>query len=257
LTTSPRWRRRNSRQAFAAGQSVRSKGFAAYREGATLNSLDTLDGPNVDQLQLNQVPLVPEVRLFLADDAIILWARLEAQTGQRLPAPFWASAWIGGQALARYILDHPDTVAGRSVLDVACGSGVVAIAAAMAGARSVAANDVDPYAIAAMKANAAANDVAVTPLLGDILDGDGDAADVVLVGDALYDQSIAGRVMPFLKRAATRGARVLVGDPGRGHVPADQLEMVASYAVSVIGSPEDALLERTSVFAVRGAHPGA
>jgi len=192
------------------------------------------------------------VRLFLADDAIILWARLEAESGRRLPAPFWASAWIGGQALARYVLDHPDSVAGRSVLDVASGSGLVAIAAAMAGARAVVANDVDPYAIDALAANAEANDVVVTPLLGDILDGDGDGAEVVLIGDALYDQTIADRIVPFLNRVAARGARVLVGDPGRGHLPVDELEMVASYPLSVVGSPEDALIERTSVFAVRG-----
>ena len=191
------------------------------------------------------------MRLFLADDAIILWARLEAESGRRLPAPFWASAWIGGQALARYVLDHPDSVAGRSVLDVASGSGLVAIAAAMAGARAVVANDVDPYAIDALAANAEANDVVVTPLLGDILDGDGDGAEVVLIGDALYDQTIANRIVPFLNRVAARGARVLVGDPGRGHLPVDELEMVASYPLSVVGSPEDALIERTSVFAVR------
>jgi predicted nicotinamide N-methyase len=209
----------------------------------------------MDQLQLKWVPMVPEMRLFLADDAIILWARLEAKAGQRLQVPFWASAWAGGQALARYVLDHPDVVAGRSVLDVACGSGVVAIAAAMAGARSVTANDLDPYAIAAIGANAEANDVVVTPLLGDILDGDGEGAEVVLIGDALYNQSVADRVVPFITRAANRGAHVLVGDPGRGHLPVDALEMVASYPLSVVGAPEDAQIARTSVFVARRQVP--
>jgi predicted nicotinamide N-methyase len=199
--------------------------------------------------------LVPEVRAFLADDAIVLWARLEAVAGQPLPAPFWASAWVGGQALARYILDHPDTVAGRNVLDLASGSGVVAIAAALAGARAVTANDVDPYAIAAIGANARANDVVINPLLGDILDGDGDGAEVVLAGDALYEQSIADRVVPFLTRTVERGARVLVGDPGRGHLPIDWLEMVASYRISVIGPPEDAQIQQTNVFAGRRGTP--
>lgn len=219
--------------------------------GQTLNGLETLAGPNIDQLRLAQVPLVPQLRMFLADDAIVLWARLEAEAGQPLAAPFWASAWVGGQALARYVLDHPDTVAGRDVLDLASGSGLVAIAAALAGARAVTANDVDPYAIAAIGVNAEVNGVAVTTLLGDILDGDGGGAEVVLAGDALYHESIAERVVPFLARAANRGARVLVGDPGRGHLPVGSLDVVATYPISVVGPPEDAQIERTNVFALR------
>jgi predicted nicotinamide N-methyase len=202
------------------------------------------------------VPLVPEVRLLLAEDAIVLWARLEAAEGRSLPAPYWASAWAGGQALARYVLDHPATVAGRTVLDIASGSGLAAISAGMAGARTVMANDVDPHAIAAIVANAQANGVAVRALHGDVLDGDGEGADVILAGDALYDATIATRVMPFLTRAVDRGARVLLGDPGRRHLPVDGLRRVASYRLSDAGVPEDAQIHRTDVFAVDGAHSG-
>jgi len=219
--------------------------------GTTLNTLFTSEPSNIDGLGLTPVPLVPEVRLLLAHDAIVLWARLEAVGGRTLPAPFWASAWIGGQAAARYILDHPETVAGRTVLDLASGSGLVAIAAAMAGARAVTANDVDPYAMTAITANATANGVVVTPLPGDILDGDGDGAEMVLAGDVLYSQSMADRVLPFLTRVADRGARVLVGDPGRGYLPTDRLEAVASYRIPSVGAPEDAQIQQAVVFAVR------
>src|SRR5437763_1932409 len=125
-----------------------------------------------DGLRLVRLAFVPEVRLHLADDPIVLRARLEAQTGPGL-TPFWASAWAGGQALARYVLDHPQVVAGRRVLDLASGSGVVAVAAAKAGAAEVTANDIDPYALAAVAMNAAANAVTVAVHEGDLLDRDG------------------------------------------------------------------------------------
>lgn len=197
------------------------------------------------------MPLAPEIRLFLAEDAIILWARLEAAAGGSLPAPFWASAWAGGQALARYVLDNPATVAGRKVLDIASGSGIVAIAAAMAGARTVIANDVDPYAMAAIRSNARVNEVAIRPLLGDIVDGDGDGAEVVLAGDVLYNQLIADRIVPFVARMVDRGAYLLLGDPGRGYFPDDRLERVASYHIPAAGTPEDAQLQQTNVYTAR------
>lgn len=197
------------------------------------------------------VPLAPEVRLFLAEDAILLWARLEAEAGRRLPPPFWASAWLGGQALARYVLDNPTVVTDRRVLDLASGSGLVAIAAAIAGAGEVDANDVDPYAIAAIEMNAQVNDVAIQPRWADLLDGDGAGADVVLAGDILYSPGLAERALPFLARAAERGALVLVGDPDRGHLPHDWLETVASYPVPMVGAPEDAQIEHTSVLTPR------
>lgn len=141
---------------------------------------------------------------------------MEAEAGAVLPAPFWATAWPGGQAVARHVLDRAVTVAGRRVLDVASGSGLVAIAARLAGAAAVMANDIDSYALGAITLNARANGVAVSACPGDLLDGDGGDADVVLAGDVFYSEAIAKRMWPFLHRAAARGAHVLVGDRGRG-----------------------------------------
>jgi len=185
----------------------------------------------LDQLRLVQVPFVPEVRLHLAEDAIVWWARMEAEAGAVLDPPFWASAWAGGQAVARYVLDHPQVAAGRRVLDLASGSGLVAIAASKAGAAAVTANDIDPYALAAIALNANANGVTVTSSYGDLLDGSGGDAELVLAGDVFYSRSMAERMLAFLERVVARGARVLVGDPGRGHLPEDRLDLVASYQV--------------------------
>ncbi|MEV4808766.1 50S ribosomal protein L11 methyltransferase [Micromonospora avicenniae] len=208
-------------------------------------------GSSMDRLRLAPVSLVPEVRLVMAEDAILLWARLEAEAGRVLPPPFWASAWAGGQGLARYVLDHPDTVAGCHVLDVASGSGLVAIAAAIAGAAKVTANDIDPYSIAAINANAHANGVELTLSSTDLLDTDADDVDVVLAGDALYHPSVAARMLPFLARVATKGTRVLVGDPDRGHLAHDWMERLATYEVPISGAPEDAQLQLTSVLKPR------
>jgi predicted nicotinamide N-methyase len=175
---------------------------------------------------------------------------MEADVGTVLTAPFWATAWPGGQALARYVLDRPVTVAGRRVLDVASGSGLVAIAAGLAGAAAVTANDIDPYAIAAITLNARANGVTVSPCPGDLLDGDGGDADVVLAGDAFYSEAIAKRMGPFLHRAAARGAQVLVGDPGRGHLPQDQMTIMASY-VAPAAAPTEPHISRISVLQPR------
>src|SRR4051812_42509007 len=136
--------------------------------------------PGLDGLHLSDVTFVPGIRLHLAEDAIVLQARLETVAGQALSPPYWANAWAGGQALARYILEHREVVAGRSVLDVASGSGLIAIAAAAAGARTVTANDTDRYALAAIALNARENGVAVEVDHNDLLDGDGAGADVVL-----------------------------------------------------------------------------
>lgn len=224
------------------------------RTGAVAYLEDELAAPNVpgsDRLHLVQAPLVPEVRLHLAEDAVVWWARMEAEVGAVLTAPFWATAWPGGQALARYLLDHPVTVAGKRVLDVASGSGLVAIAAGLAGAAAVMANDVDPYALAAITLNARANGVAVTPCPGDLLDGDGGDAEVVLAGDVFYSEAIAKRMWPFLHRAAVRGARVLLGDPGRGHLPAGQLTTVASYQAAATDAPMEPQISWISVLQPR------
>ena len=205
----------------------------------------------LDRLRLVEAPLVSEVRLHLAEDAIVWWARMEAQTGEVLPAPFWATAWPGGQAVARYVLDHPGTVAGRRVLDVASGSGLVAIAAGLAGAATVTANDIDPYALAAISLNARANDVTVSTCPGDLLDGDGGDAEVVLAGDVFYNHTIAKRMWPFLRRATARGAYVLVGDPGRGHLPRNRLTTVASYPAPPASASTEPYISRMSVLQLR------
>jgi predicted nicotinamide N-methyase len=205
-----------------------------------------------DQLRLTEVPFVPEVRLHLAEDAIVLWARMEAATGATLPPPFWASAWAGGQSLARYVLDHPEVVAGRRVLDLAAGSGLVAVAAAMAGAAAVTANDIDPYALAAMRLNAEANGVAVDSRGGDLLAGDADGAEVVLAGDVFYSRDMSDRVLAFLDRVTARGSTVLVGDPGRAYLPRERLEVVATYRVPIVGALEDSEIKRTDVLRLRG-----
>jgi predicted nicotinamide N-methyase len=216
--------------------------------GAVLDSFVTSGvAAGCDGLRLATVAFVPEVRLHLADDAIVLRARLEAEAGQALPPPFWADAWVGGQAVARYVLDNPWVVAGRRVLDVASGSGLVAIAACVAGAASVTANDVDPYAVAAIALNASANGVTVDVRDGDLLAGDGGDAEVILAGDVFYGREMAGRMLGFLERAAARGARVLVGDPGRAHLPHHRLAVVADYPVSTFGAPEDAQISRVQV----------
>ncbi len=208
-------------------------------------------GTGLDRLRLVEVPFVPEVRLHLAEDAIVWWARMEARADARLSPPFWASAWAGGRAVARYVLDNPQTVAGRRVLDLASGSGLVAIAAGKAGAATVTANDIDPYAVAAITLNARTNGVPIVESHGDLLDGDGGDAETVLAGDVFYTGSITQRMLAFLERAAARGAQVLVGDPGRGHLPADRFQTVASYRMLRADAFADAQLTRMNVLQLR------
>lgn len=211
----------------------------------------TYGSARLDELQLTTTALVPEIKLYLAEDPIIFWARLEADAKAAGPAPFWASAWAGGQALARYLLDHPQSVAGKSVLDLGSGSGLAAIAAARASATAVTANDIDPDAIAAIAANAAINGVNVQLLHGDLLREDIDGFDVVMAGDALYAPSLAADLMLFLRAQVSRGSRVLLGDPGRGHLPHEDLCLLATYPIadSVYG---DAHIEHASVYLFQG-----
>jgi predicted nicotinamide N-methyase len=199
--------------------------------------------------RLAPAPFVPEIALHQADEPIELWAKTE-ESGVEQPPPFWAFAWAGGQALARHLLDHPALVAGRSVLDLATGSGLVAVAAARAGAAPVTANDVDPYSLAAAEANAIANQVHVSTLEADILDTDPPAS-VILAGDVFYSREMAGRVLPFLRRAAGRGCLVLVGDPGRAYLPTDGMIKQAAYDVPVIESLESVPVRHTTVWQVR------
>ncbi|GAA2904126.1 nicotinamide N-methylase [Actinoplanes cyaneus] len=196
---------------------------------------------------LAPVAFIPEVKLRQAEEPIALWEATEA-SGDEQPPPFWAFAWAGGQALARHILDEPSLVAGRSVLDLATGSGLVAVAAALAGARPVVANDIDPLSLAAAAANAEDNGVAVQTLEGDLLDTD-DKYGVVLAGDVFYSREMAGRVLPYLRRAAGRGSLVLVGDPGRAYLP-EGLVRRATYDVPVTEALESCTQRRTSVWQV-------
>jgi predicted nicotinamide N-methyase len=229
------------------------------RTGAELSHLERMvlddsarpDVAGFDRLRLAAVPFVPEVRLHLAVDPIVLRARMEAEAGEAVAPLFWSSAWAGGQAVSRYVLDNPDVVAGRRVLDLASGSGLVAIAAAVAGAAAVTANDIDPYALAALTLNARANGVVVDGDCGDLLDGDGEGAEVVLAGDVFYSPSLADRMIAFVERVAARGAHVLVGDPGRAYLPHSRLEIVASYRVSMMGPPEDAEIKQVHVLRPR------
>jgi predicted nicotinamide N-methyase len=201
--------------------------------------------------RLLAVPHAPEIRLHLADEATALWEKTEDELGEMgLPPPFWAFAWAGGQAVARYILDHPQIVRGKHVLDFASGSGLVAIAAALAGAASVSANEIDEFALAAIKLNAAANGVVIRTRGGDMIGRD-DGWDVVLAGDVSYERDMAERVTTWLAALAARGADVLIGDPGRTYLARERLEPVAEYRIPVTRELEDMEIKRTQVWAFR------
>ncbi len=206
--------------------------------------------------RLKSVPLVPQIRLHQAEDAVSLWQRIELASGRTgLDPPFWAFAWAGGQALARYLLDHPEAVRGRHAIDVASGSGLVAIAAAMAGAAAVTAYDIDPLAAAAIGVNAEANAVTVRAVCADILDDDRSpdpGIDLVLVADAFYQRDLAGQVMRFMERAHARGAAVLAGDFGRAYLPRDRLTPLASYDVPGLSMLEDSDIKTTTIWALPG-----
>lgn len=206
--------------------------------------------------ELGPVRLVPEIRLQLAGDPVGLWQPAELTawwTG--LAPPFWAFAWAGGQALARYLLDHPETARGQHVVDMASGSGLVAIAAAMAGAATVTAYDIDPVATEAIAMNAAANAVTVVPVCADVLDQDhlpAAGTDLVLVSDAFYQPELARKVIGFVARGHARGAGVLVGDFGRAYLPRDQLTPLASYDVPGQAMLEGSDIKHTSIWALPG-----
>ena len=200
--------------------------------------------------RLGPVPLVPEIRLHLAGDPISLWQRTEEDSGRTgLDPPFWAFAWAAGQALARYLLDHAEVVRSRDVIDIASGSGLVAIAAAMAGAAAVTAYDIDPLATAAIEVNAAVNAVTVRAVCADVLDdlpppGTG----LVLVADAFYQRDLATRVMRFASRAQARGAAVLAADFGRAYLPRDRLTPFAAYDVPGQRVTEDTDVKHTTIW---------
>jgi predicted nicotinamide N-methyase len=201
--------------------------------------------------RLQAPPHTPELRLHLADEITPIWRLTEEELGELgLPPPFWAFAWAGGQALARYLLDHPDVVGGARVLDFATGSGLAAIAAAKGGAAKVAAVDIDPFCEAAVGLNAEANAVEVAFSCADLLEGAPPAAEVILAADICYEGPLAGRVMAWLAAARAAGARVLIGDPGRAYFPRSGLTRLADYGVPTTRELEDAEVKRTSVWAL-------
>ncbi len=194
---------------------------------------------------------VPELKLHLADDAVSLWQLTEEQLGELgLPPPFWAFAWAGGQALARYVLDHPETVRGKSVMDVASGSGLVAIAAMKAGATATLAIDIDAFASHAATLNAELNDVRLETSNADPV-GKPTDAEVILVGDLFYDRDLAPRVLAWLIEQQATGKTVLIGDPGRTYLPRDKLEQIAAYDIPVTRALEDAEVKRAAVWKLR------
>jgi predicted nicotinamide N-methyase len=185
-------------------------------------------------LPVRPVPAVPEIRLHQADPASGL-RRLGGGA-----APYWAWPWAGGLALARFVLDRPDTVAGLRVLDLGAGSGLVAVAAAKAGAASVTAAEIDPNALAALALNAELNGAAIGIEPGDPTGGEPPQADTVLVGDLFYEKRLARRVVRFLDRCLDNGVTVLVGDVGRAHLPTERLRPLATYAVPDFGETKPA-----------------
>ncbi|GIG02406.1 class I SAM-dependent methyltransferase [Catellatospora citrea] len=201
---------------------------------------------------LAPVPFLPEIKLHQADEPIGLWELTEGEYRSEQPPPFWAFAWAGGQALARYVFDHPETTAGKRVLDLAAGSGLVAVTAALTGAATVRAVDIDPLSAAAIELNAAANGVQVSVDQADILGGDAGDAEVVLAGDVFYSQAMADRMTGFLRRAVKNGARVLVGDPDRAFLPKPLFHEVAAYDVPTPFALESVTVKHTRVWELRG-----
>ncbi len=206
----------------------------------------------VAQTEILTPPLVPEVKLHLAHESVPLWQKTEEELGELgLAPPFWAFAWAGGQALARYILDRPEFVMGKTVVDLASGSGLVAIAAMKAGAESVLAADIDSFSAAAIALNGTLNRVKLAVTTDDLLSLPMPEVDVLLIGDLFYEQALAARVFAFAEAAKATGMTVLIGDPGRTYLPKDKLEKCAEYSVPVSRDLEDAEIKRSAVWRLR------
>jgi predicted nicotinamide N-methyase len=203
----------------------------------------------LENTRLQPPPHTPELRLHLADEITPIWKLTEEALAEiGLPPPFWAFAWAGGQALARYVLDNPAIVSGKRVIDFASGSGLVAIAAMKAGAASVLAADIDVFCEAAIGLNATANGVEVAFTQVDLLDAPPPATDVLLAGDICYERPMAEAVMAWLAQGRAAGATVLIGDPGRTYFPKDGLTKLAEYQVPTTRELEDMAVKRTSVW---------
>jgi predicted nicotinamide N-methyase len=198
---------------------------------------------------LQPVPHAPEISLYVADEITPIWKMTEEGLGAMgISPPFWAFAWAGGQALARYVLDNPQIVVGKVVLDFAAGSGLVAIAAMKAGAARTTACDIDPFCRAAIAVNAEANGVDITSTICDLLDQPPPKVDVILAGDICYERTVTARVMAWLTAAHAAGAKVLIGDPGRTYFPKSGLEQLAEYQVQTTRELEDFEIKRTGVW---------
>ena len=201
--------------------------------------------------RLQAVPHAPEISLWLADEITPLWRLTEEELGEMgLPPPYWAFAWAGGQALARWLLDHPDQVAGQRVIDLATGSGLVAVAAMKAGAASVLAADIDPFCAAAVAANATSNGVEIAFTDANLLDAPPPPADLICAGDVFYEKPMAEAVLAWLTQAQANGTRVIVGDPGRTYFPKSGLTLLAEYTVPTTRELEDQEVKRSSVWAL-------
>jgi predicted nicotinamide N-methyase len=203
--------------------------------------------------RLRPVPGLEEIELHLADDVLDVWGSLQRETGDPETAlPYWAVAWGGGLAVGRYLRDHPELVAGRQVFDLGSGSGLCAIAAVQAGARHVEANDIDPFAIAAIKLNARANGCRIDVAPRDALDQEPPDVDVILAADCWYSAELAARVLPWLRRGEAAGTEVLIGDPGRDHLPRQALVEVATYDVRTTSDLEGLRLTQGHVLRLGG-----
>ncbi len=204
----------------------------------------------LENTELLSPPHTPELKLHLASELVPIWQKTEEElAAQGVPPPFWAFAWAGGQALSRYVLDHPETVRGKRVLDFASGSGLSAIAAAKAGASHVLATEIDTFAVAAIDLNAQVNNVTVTAELLDAV-GTDQGWDTVIAGDICYEREMSARVFAWLRGLAGRGALVLIGDPGRNYLPSSHLVEIAVYDVATTRELEDREVRRTKVWHV-------
>lgn len=203
----------------------------------------------LSRTRLQRAPLVPELELHLADDMDDAWQGLQRELDDgELPPPFWAFAWLGGQAVARHVLDHHDLVRGRSVLDLATGSGLCALSARLAGAGDVLAVDTDAIAVEAVRLNASHNRLTVRVSVDDLLDAPPPRVDVVLAGDVFYDAAMAARVQPWLLAARQAGSEVLIGDPLRHYLPRALLTERAAYDVPTTRDLEGVEVKRVVVY---------
>ena len=198
--------------------------------------------------ELMTPPLVPEVRLHLASEVVPLWRKTEEELeAEGIPPPFWAFAWAGGQALARYVLDNPDIVRGLRVLDFGAGSGLIGIAAMKAGAANVLCADTDKFAAASVALNAGANGVSLSATAEDVIGRAGDW-DVILVGDMCYERPLAERILVWLKARLDAGVSVFIGDPQRSYFPKSGVEKLETYRVKTTRELEDREIRETGVY---------